>query len=156
MATDLQPVDQATLRELVDRQQIADVLYRYASSVDYKDFTTMRTLFSDDAHGVYTTVADLKGGDEIVAWIDEMTRNTTWQHHKLTVFHIDFEGPDEVSTLTYHTSHQTFADDEGAVTVIVARYRDRLRRIDGSWRIVEKIMEPGWAERRRPEDVTAH
>ncbi len=33
-----QPVSQEELRQLIDRQQISDVLYRYASCVDYKDF----------------------------------------------------------------------------------------------------------------------
>jgi ferredoxin len=143
------PVSQEELRRLIDRQQISDVLYRYASSVDYKDFATLRSLFTDDAHGVYTTVADLTGADEIVKWIDGMTAGKAWQHHKLTVYHIDFTGPDEASTLTYHTSHQTDVGDEGAVTLIVARYRDKLRRAGGTWKITEKIMEPGWMEQRR-------
>jgi len=143
------PVSQEELRQLVDRQQISDVLYRYASSVDYKDFATLRSLFTDDAHGVYMTVADLSGADEIVKWIDGMTADKSWQHQKLTVYHIDFTGPDEASTLTYHTSHQTDAGDESAVTLIVARYRDKLRRVGGTWKITEKIMEPGWMEQRR-------
>jgi ferredoxin len=148
-AAGLPPVSQEELRRLVDRQQISEVLYRYASSVDYKDFATLRSLFTDDAHGVYKTVADLTGADEIVKWIDGMTADKSWQHHKLTVYHIDFTGPDEASTLTYHTSHQTGADDDSMVTLIVARYRDRLRRVGGTWKITEKIMEPGWMEQRR-------
>jgi ketosteroid isomerase-like protein len=149
------PVGPEELRRLVDRQQISDLLYRYASSVDYKDFATLRSLFTDDAHGVYTTVADIHGGDEIVKWIDSMTIDKTWQHHNLTVYHIDFSGPDEARTLTYHTSHQTTEGDEGAVVLIVARYRDLVRRVDGEWKIAEKIMEPGWSERRQPE-IAAH
>ena len=39
--------------------------------------------------------------------------------------------------------------DESAVTLIVARYRDKLRRVGGTWKITEKIMEPGWMEQRR-------
>jgi ketosteroid isomerase-like protein len=143
-------VTQEELRRLIDRQQISDVLYRYASSVDYKDYATLRSLFTDDAHGVYADVADLTGADEIVNWIDGMTVGKSWQHHKLTVYHIDFTGPDEASTLTYHTSHQTDIGDDSSVTLIVARYRDRLRRVDGTWKITEKIMESGWIEQRRP------
>jgi ferredoxin len=143
------PVSQEELRRLIDRQQICEVLYRYASSVDYKDFATLRSLFTDDAHGVYMTVADLTGADEIVKWIDGMTADKSWQHHKLTVYHVDFTGPDEASALTYHTSHQTDVGDDSTVTLIVARYRDKLRRVGGTWKITEKIMEPGWMEQRR-------
>jgi len=149
------PVTPGELRQLIDRQQISDVLYRYASSVDYKDFSTLRSLFTDDAHGVYTNVADLTGADAIVKWIDGMTADKSWQHHKLTVYHIDFTGPDEANTLTYHTSHQTDIGDDSTVAVIVARYHDKLRRVDGTWKITEKIMEPGWMERRRRTEPAA-
>jgi len=148
-------MDTDALQDLVDRQAITDVLFRYASSVDRKDFTTLRSLFADDARATYTTVAELEGADNIVKWIDDMTADKAWQHHLLSVYHIDFTGPDEAETLTYHTSHQTTKGDEGAVTLIVARYNDRLRRQDGTWKIVEKIMQPGWAETRHP-DVVAH
>jgi 3-phenylpropionate/cinnamic acid dioxygenase small subunit len=143
--------DADVLQQLIDRQDITDVLYRYASSIDCKDFVTLRTLLADDARASYTTVATLEGGDAIVAWIDAMTADKSWQHHLLSVYHVDFTGPDEARTLTYHTSHQTTVGQEGVVTLIVARYHDTLRRIDGSWKIVEKIMEPGWAEERRTE-----
>ena len=150
------PVSPEELRRLIDRQQISDVLYRYASSVDYKDFATLRSLFTDDAHGVYMAVADLTGADKIVKWIDGMTADKAWQHHKLTVYHIDFTGPDEADALTYHTSHQTDVGDDSGVTLIVARYRDKLRRVGGTWKITEKIMEPGWMEQRRlpPPDAS--
>ena len=146
-------MDTNALQELVDRQAITDVLYRYASSVDRKDFTTLRGLFADDARARYTTVAELEGADNIVKWIDDMTVDKAWQHHLLSVYHVDFIGPDEAETLTYHTSHQTTTGDEGSVTLIVARYNDRLRRIDGSWKIVEKVMQPGWAETRHADHV---
>ena len=45
------PVTAEKLQQLIDRQQISDVLYRYASSVDYKDFATLRSLLADDAPG---------------------------------------------------------------------------------------------------------
>jgi ketosteroid isomerase-like protein len=147
----MEPVTPEELRRLVDRQQISEVLYRYASTVDGKDYATMRSLFTDDAHGVYADVADLTGADEIITWIDGMTADKSWQHHKVTVYHIDFDGPDEATTLTYHTSHQTDVGDDSSVQVIVSRYHDKLRRVGGSWKITEKIMETGWSERRYRE-----
>jgi 3-phenylpropionate/cinnamic acid dioxygenase small subunit len=136
-----------TVQELVDRQQIADVLYRYASTIDYKDYTTMRTLFTDDAVGKYGDAEPIHGADKIIAWIDSMTQDRAWQHHKLTVYHIDVDG-DVAKTLTYHTSHQTTVDDPDRVIVIVARYKDSLRREGGTWKIFDKYMEVGWVEER--------
>ena len=136
-----------TVQDLVDRQQIADTLYRYASSIDYKDYPTLRSLFVDDAVGKYGDAPAIEGADEIVKWIDEATKDRAWQHHKLTVYHVDIDG-DEARALTYHTSHQTTVDDPDTVIVIVARYRDVLRREGGTWKIADKRMEIGWIEQR--------
>src|SRR3954447_3414204 len=143
------PVDlERAVQDLVDRQQITDTLYRYASSIDDKDYATLRSLFVDDAVGTYDGAPEIKGADEIVRWIDEATQDRAWQHHKLTVYHVDIEG-DEAKALTYHTSHQKTVDDPDNVIVIVARYRDVLRRVDGTWKIADKVMEIGWIEERR-------
>ncbi len=137
-----------TLQELVDRQQIVDTLYRYASTIDGKDYPRLRSLFADDAVAQYGPSEPIHGADAIVSWIDQMTLDRTWQHHLLNVYHVDIEG-DEARTLTYHTSHQTAEADPDTVIVIVARYRDVLRKLDGRWLIVDKVMDIGWSEQRQ-------
>jgi 3-phenylpropionate/cinnamic acid dioxygenase small subunit len=141
---------EAVVQQLVDRQQISDTLYRYASSIDDKDYVTLRSLFVDDAVGQYGEAAPIRGADQIVKWIDAATQDRAWQHHKLTVYHIDIDG-DEAKALTYHTSHQTTTADPNTVIVIVARYRDILRRTGESWKIADKRMEIGWVEQRHAE-----
>jgi ketosteroid isomerase-like protein len=138
---------QGAVQELLDRQRIQDTLYRYASTIDDKDFPRLRPLFVDDAVGRYGDGDPIHGADAIVAWIVDMTRDCTWQHHKLTVYHVDIDG-DEARALTYHTSHQTTAADPDTVTVIVARYRDVLRRVGDGWKIADKVFEIGWVEQR--------
>jgi uncharacterized protein (TIGR02246 family) len=138
---------EGAVQELLDRQRISDTLYRYASTIDTKDFTRLRELFVDDAVGTYGDGDPIRGADEIVAWIDMMTKDATWQHHKLTVYHVDIDG-DEATALTYHTSHQTTTADPDSVTVIVARYRDVLRRVGDGWKIADKVFEIGWMEQR--------
>ena len=136
------------MRELMDRQQIADTLYRYASTIDDKDFAGLRATLTDDAVGQYGVDAEpIRGGDEIVAWIDSAIADQSWQHHKLTVYHIDIDG-EEARTLTYHTSHQIKTETPDRVTVIVARYRDVLRRESGTWKIADKLMEIGLIDER--------
>jgi 3-phenylpropionate/cinnamic acid dioxygenase small subunit len=143
-----------TLQDMVDRQQIVDTLYRYASTIDSKDFGRLRTLFVNDAVGQFGDAEPIAGADEIVGWIDRATRDRAWQHHKLTVYHVDIEG-DEAKTLTYHTSHQKTVDDPDTVIVLVARYHDVLRRQDGTWKIASKRMEVGWREVRHAPQASA-
>ena len=145
---------EAAVRSLIDRQQIVDTLLRYASSVDQKDYPTLRSTLTDDAVAQYGEGTDvIRGGDTITAWIDQMTVARGWQHHMLNVYHVDIEG-DEARCLTYHTSHQADADAPDTVHVIVARYRDVVRRVDGGWKIADKRMELCWIEQRAfPQSV---
>jgi 3-phenylpropionate/cinnamic acid dioxygenase small subunit len=145
---DIERTLQDLVQDMVDRQQIIDTLYRYASTIDSKDFATLRSIFVDDAVGQYGDYEPLQGADAIVGWIESATTDRDWQHHLLNVYHVDIDG-DEATTLTYHTSHQTTVGQPDTVIVLVARYRDVLRRDGGTWKIANKVMEIGWSEDRR-------
>jgi ketosteroid isomerase-like protein len=140
-------MNERTLEYLLDRSAIEETLYRYASSIDQKDYAALRATFVDDAVAQYAGAPEIHGGDAIVKWIDEMCVDKTFQHHLINVYHVDIDG-DEARTLTYHTSHQLTAGDPDTDQLIVGRYRDILRRTDGGWRIADKRMEVGWMERR--------
>lgn len=140
--------DQRRLQALVDFHDVGQVLYGYASSIDVKDFASLRTLLTDDAVAKFGDYEPVAGADAVVAWIEQATDDRSWQHHLISVYQVDVDG-DEATALTYHTSHQTFVAEPDVVAVIVARYHDRLRREDDRWRIAEKTMEIGWRERRR-------
>ena len=133
--------------DMLDRQAITDVLYRYASSIDHKDYETLRSVLADDARAKYGDREWMDGADAIVAFNREYGARQSWQHHLLSVYHIDIAG-DTASTMTYHTSYQTSADEPDTAQVIVARYYDQLRRDDGRWRIASKEMRVGWRETR--------
>ena len=135
------------LQAMLDHHEVSQVLYRYALMVDSKDFDGLRELFTDDATAEYVGRESLSGADAIVAWIEERTRDSAWQHHLLSVYDVQVTG-DHADAVTYHTSHQTKGDPD-VVRLLVARYFDRLRRVDGTWRIEHKRMETGWREDRR-------
>jgi 3-phenylpropionate/cinnamic acid dioxygenase small subunit len=136
--------------DMLDRQAITDVLYRYASSIDHKDYEALRAVFVDDARAKYGDREWMESADAIVEFNREYGQAQAWQHHLLSVYHIDIAG-DTASTMTYHTSHQTSPDDPTTVRVIIARYYDQLRREDGRWKIASKEMKVGWRETRHGE-----
>lgn len=140
-------MDERAFQDVIDRQVITETIYRYASSIDQKDYATLRTVFTDDALAQFATAPELRGGDTIVAWIDEMGQTQAFQHHMINVYHVDLDG-DEATTLTYHTSHQIRQDEPDVVYQIVGRYRQRLRRVDGKWQIADLRLEVGWMEER--------
>ena len=130
-----------------DRLAVTDTLLRYCSSVDSKDFETVRRLFADDATASYGGSDWIQGADTIVAWLRAMTAEQTYQHHLLSVYHVDLDASgDEATALSYLVSHQVSSADPDTVLQLVSRYYDTLRRVDGGWRITKKEYVIGWAE----------
>ena len=139
------PDGRSELRRLLDRQEIVDLLLRYASTIDAKDYVTMRSLFAEDIHARYGDEV-IDGADDLLQWIDDMTKTATWQHHLLNVYHVDFVSDTEARTLTYHTSHQITSAAPDRCRKIVARYYDTVRKVDGRWLIADKYMQVGWTQ----------
>jgi hypothetical protein len=138
---------------LQDRIEITDTLYRYASCIDRRDIEGVRAVFTDDVWARYGNTEPMTGGDTVVNWIDEATRDCIWQHHLLSVYHVDVDG-DGANALVYHTSHQLFEHDPELVHVLVARYHNDLQRTAEGWKISRLLFEILWAERRR--DTTGY
>jgi hypothetical protein len=130
-----------------DREQVEETLYRYASTIDAGDHERLRTLLTDDARAKYGARDWLEGADAVVSFIRDKGADVGWQHHLLSVYHVDIDG-DEATALTYHTSYQITRDRPDEAAMIVARYHDRLVRVDSRWLIQEKRMEIGWRETR--------
>jgi len=141
MSIDLSPA------AVLDRTEITDVLYRYASCIDRRDTEGVRAVLADDLEAQYGNGPPVHGGAAVAAWIDEMTQDCLWQHHFLSVYHVDVEG-DRAKALVYHTSHQLFAGDPETVHVLVGRYHDELERGTNGWRISKLVFEILWGERR--------
>ena len=147
MTTTLDDLSQR-LMVLLDRTDATDVLYRYCSTIDRRDMAGLRATLHADVRARYGNADWIQGADALVQWIDGATADTIWQHHLISVYHVDIDG-DRASALSYHTSHQMFEADPDVAGVIVARYHDRLARTPAGWRITEKVMEVLWAGERR-------
>jgi 3-phenylpropionate/cinnamic acid dioxygenase small subunit len=137
-------------QRLQDRLDITDTIYRYASCIDRRDLEGLRAVLHDDIRARYGNADWIEGGDQLVEWIDGMTRDALWQHHLLSVYHVDFDpdDPDRARVLVYHTSHQVFSAQPDTVGVLVARYHDEVVRTPDGWRISELVFDLCWGEQR--------
>src|SRR5438105_1671992 len=133
------------LAAIQDRIDITDVLYRYASTIDSFDLEGLRATLHDDIEAVYGNAASASGGEAVSAWIAEAIKPVIWQHHLLSVYHVDIDG-DEAKALVYHTSHQLFEDDPDSAKVLVGRYNNELRREPDGWKISKLVLELLWGE----------
>ena len=118
------------VRVLQDRIDITDVLYRYASTIDRFDHAGLRSVLADDLWAQYGNADPVVGGDAVAAWIGEAIAPVVWQHHLLSVYHVEVDG-DEARALVYHTSYQGFEGEPDKAKLLVGRYHNELRREDG-------------------------
>ena len=133
------------VRALQDRMDVTDVLYRYASTIDRFDTAGLRSVLADDVWAQYGNAEPVSGGDAVASWIGEATANVVWQHHLLSVYHVEVEG-DLARALVYHTSHQVFEDAPDTAKLLVGRYHNELRREPDGWRISRLVLEILWGE----------
>ena len=133
------------IRVLQDRIDITDVLYRYASTIDRFDHAGLRSVLADDLWAQYGNADPVVGGDAVAAWIGEAIAPVVWQHHLLSVYHVEVDG-DEARALVYHTSHQGFEDEPDKAKLLVGRYHNELRREADGWKISRLVLEILWGE----------
>ena len=81
----------------------------------------------------------------MAAWIAEAIEPVIWQHHLLSVYHVEVDG-DEAKALVYHTSHQVFEEEPESAKVLVGRYHNELRREPDGWKISKLVLELLWGE----------
>jgi hypothetical protein len=135
----------AAIRALQDRMDVTDVLYRYASTIDRFHLAGVRRVLADDVWAQYGNADPVVGGDAVARWIGEAIAHVVWQHHLLSVYHVEVEG-DRAGALVYHTSHQVFEDDPDTAKLLVGRYHNELRRERDGWRISRLVLEILWGE----------
>jgi hypothetical protein len=135
----------SVLNAIQDRIEITDVLYRYASTIDRFDLDGLRGTLADELWAQYGNADPVIGGDAVTRWIAEAIEPVIWQHHLLSVYHVEIDG-DAAKALVYHTSHQVFADEPESAKVLVGRYSNELRREPDGWRISRLVLEILWGE----------
>jgi uncharacterized protein (TIGR02246 family) len=122
------------------RTAIIDVLARYARSLDRRDFVEFAACFTADATAEYDGVRLERGVDAIVAHVRRVEHlHATTHLFGLPV--IDVDG-DEASAEVGATAMLVGG---GTIQVRGLRYRHRLMRSEGRWRIADLVHSLHWA-----------
>jgi ketosteroid isomerase-like protein len=133
-------VDQ-TVRELADRQAIADLVHAYCFHFDQNEPEAVAGLFTDDATVDYgpetaTIVGAASIADTIAVGLETIFAATS---HHVSNIRITFESPDEATGVTYLYAWHRYRD--GAPDgELWGRYHHRFRRTTGGWRIAGLVL----------------
>lgn len=130
------------LDELVARQQITDVLFRYARGVDRLDLAAVEGCYWPDAidhHGAYRGPAS-----GLVADIAERHATIDSSQHCISNVLIEFDDHDtarvESYCLCFLRQQRSEGRDDQDILIVRCRYLDRFDRRDGRWRIGARVV----------------
>ena len=166
----------AVLQRMLDREEIRDLMCRYARGVDRADWNLVRSTYHTDA---YDDHGDYKGGiDGFIEFAKQRTGGAPQCMHFLGNCLIEFASDDVAIVETYfftaHTlgpkAQQEYEAGDGSNPVQLSsygRYADRMERRDGVWRIARRAVifeatrvqtgpgpriKPEWTQARRDQD----
>lgn len=135
--------EQSAVEQLLARQQIADVIHRYARGIDRCDFDLVRACYHPDA---YDDHGSFKGNvDEFVAFADSFLRRWTATMHFMGNMLIEVDGDRaraETYAVAYHVRED--ADGNGKDDVLGVRYVDRFEKRNGEWKIAYRAVATEW------------
>ena len=142
---------------LLDRAAIHDLHARYFQGLDRSKPEQVRSCFTQDVLAHYDGRSALRPSGEPVAGIDALMdsiitfkrqQSGEWKitTHFMGSINIDFIEGDLAETETYALAFLVLAGEPADQVVIRSlRYLDRLRRVDGGWRISERRHTLDWS-----------
>ena len=124
------------MTEREDRQDIADVLVRYATGIDRRDWPLFRTVFTDDCELDYGEVGSWQGVDAVTEFMQQAHAMAGHTMHRLTNQVITVHG-DAAQARTYVDALIMLADNNSGVSA-AGFYDDELVRTDDGWRVAHR------------------
>jgi 3-phenylpropionate/cinnamic acid dioxygenase small subunit len=118
------------------RQDISDLLVRYATGIDQRDWPLFRTVFTDDCELDYGEIGAWQGVDAVTDFMDTTHAMAGHTLHRLTNQAITLDG-DNASARTYIDAVIMFGDNQSGVNAW-GFYDDEIVRTADGWRIARR------------------
>ena len=123
-----------------DRQDISDVLIRYATGIDRRDWPLFRTVFTADCELDYGEIGTWHGIDAVTAFMEQSHAMAGDTMHRMSNQVIAVDG-DRAEARTYVDGLILGPDNTSGVNA-VGFYDDDLVRTADGWRIARRRFTP--------------
>jgi 3-phenylpropionate/cinnamic acid dioxygenase small subunit len=130
--------------EPIARQDIADVLIRYATGIDRRDWDLFRTCFTVDCLVDYGDIGLWHGVDEVTEWMDRTHREAGHTLHRVTNLAVEATA-DGAHSRAYVDAIVMAPDNERGVRA-VGFYDDVLIDTGDGWQIARRRFTPVFYE----------
>jgi len=118
------------------RQDIADVLVRYATGIDQRDWVLFRTCFTEDCEVDYGDIGVWRGADAITAWMEQAHAACGHTLHRITNQAIVPSGGG-VAARSYVDAIVMASDNQRGARA-VGYYDDAFVRTGDGWKIARR------------------
>jgi 3-phenylpropionate/cinnamic acid dioxygenase small subunit len=124
------------MTERDDRQEISDLLVRYATGIDRRDWPLFRTVFTDDCELDYGEIGSWKGVDAVTEFMQQAHAMAGYTMHRLTNQAITIDG-DKAAARTYIDAVIMAGGNQAGVNAW-GFYDDEIIRAGDGWRIARR------------------
>jgi 3-phenylpropionate/cinnamic acid dioxygenase small subunit len=139
-----------TLEQIAERLEIDDLLTRYATAVDDKDWDLYRSCFTEDAFIDYTSAGGIKGNlKEVRDWLAKTMPMFRMTQHVVCNREIQIDG-DKATARSAFYNPMGFPDGEEGMKLFFdgGYYNDKLVKTADGWRIRERIEQSSYSTMR--------
>jgi len=118
------------------RQEVADLLVRYATAIDRRDWRMLRSCFTDDCVADYGAIGRWTSGDEITEWMRTTHDPLGHSLHRITNQTVASSG-DAVTARSY-VDAIVLGPDNVRGAQAAGYYDDVVLQTDDGWRIARR------------------
>ena len=136
------------LQALLDREEVRETVYRYATGVDTRDWELYRSIFADRVHVDFSSWNGRPGAetsaDEWVAGVKVLFTGLDATQHVMSNPIVDLDGDRAVCTVYMKAEHFLYSEAGDDSFAIGGYYRDTLVRTGAGWRIDGVTLTVTW------------
>jgi 3-phenylpropionate/cinnamic acid dioxygenase small subunit len=122
-----------------DKEQIAEVLIRYANGIDSKDWPLFRSCWTDEIDVDYQQLGRFTSADALTEVMTRLHENMGPTYHRLSNFVIAVDGDRATARSYVHAVLMLQPDDSTNWVDALGHYDDIFVRTQGGWRIRERL-----------------
>ena len=136
---------------LADRIAMDDLLTRYATAIDTRDWELLDTVFTDDAHLDYRSAGGVEGSYlEVRRWLAEVLPIFDVTQHLVVNREFITDGGGVQARSCFLNVNRLEVEGEPWLFTVGGRYHDRLVSLATGWRIARRIEHTLWWDNPMP------
>lgn len=134
------------LQEISDRLEIQELFARYSHAIDTAQWDLLDEVFTPDAHIDYSSMGGIAGSlAEQKAFLDANLPTIFARGYQHLISNTLFEIDGDTARTRTMCFNPMVIKDQQHVMFCGLWYVDTLVRVDGRWRIAERVEDRGWS-----------